>query len=149
LSVTDLEQLDLCYAPPFGSAKDVAVVAGFVAANAWRGTSPGIAPSALVRELAANTPPFLLDVRTQGEVEAGRLQSALNIPVDELREGTAEVPRDRPIVVYCAGGYRSYVAQQILLGSGFASVRNLYGGYRLAQRVLGPQLIEPPTPSRA
>jgi rhodanese-related sulfurtransferase len=88
-------------------------------------------------------------MRPRGEVEASRLQSALNIPVDELRERTAEVPRDRPIVVYCAGGYRSYVAQQTLSGSGFADVRNLYGGYRLAQRVLGPQLIELPTPGKA
>ncbi|MFY9779479.1 MAG: FAD-dependent oxidoreductase [Candidatus Baltobacteraceae bacterium] len=149
LSVEDLERLDLCYAPPFGSAKDVAVVAGFVAANAWRGSSPGITPTALRHELSTGASPFLLDVRTQREVEAGRLQSALNIPVDELRERTSEVPRDRPIVVYCAGGYRSYIAQQILLGSGFAGVRNLYGGYRLAHRVLGPELTEEPAPGGA
>ncbi len=142
-----MERLDLCYAPPFGSAKDVAVVAGFVAANGWRGTSPGISPAALARELAAEAPPFLLDVRTRGEVVADRVRSAVNVPVDELRARTAEVPKDRP-VVYCAGGYRSYVAQQILLGGGFANVRNLYGGYRLAQRVLGPQFVETPAPSR-
>ena len=86
LTVEDLEGLDLCYAPPFGSAKDVVVMAGFVAANAYRGTSPGASPLALMQEQASETPPFLVDVRTRREFEDGHLPEAINIPLDELRD---------------------------------------------------------------
>lgn len=137
LTVEDLEGLDLCYAPPFGSAKDVVVMAGFVAANAYRGTSPGASPLTLLHEHASETPPFLADVRTRREFEDGHLPQAINIPLDELRDRLTEIPRECPVVVQCGTGYRSYVAQQILLNSGWTNVRNLYGGYGLAKRLYG------------
>jgi len=137
LTVEDLEGLDLCYAPPFGSAKDVVVMAGFVAANAYRGTSPGTSPLTLLQERASETPLFLADVRTRREFADGHLPGAINIPLDELRGRLAEIPREGPVVVQCGTGYRSYVAQQILLNSGWCDVRNLYGGYGLAKRVYG------------
>src|SRR5512144_1336286 len=101
MTVEDLEDLDLCYAPPFGSAKDVVVTAGFVAANAYRGTSPGASPLTLREELAREKPPFLADVRTRlladvrtrREFEEGRLPEAINIPLDELRDRLAEIPQ--------------------------------------------------------
>ncbi len=137
MSVEDLEHLDLCYAPPFGSAKDVVVMAGFVAANAFRGTGPGASPLHLREELTRENPPFLADVRTHREFAEGHLPDAVNIPLDGLRDRLAEIPRDRPVVLQCGTGYRSYVAQQILLNSGWADVRNLYGGYGLAKRIFG------------
>lgn len=135
MTVEDLEQLDLCYAPPFGSAKDVAVMAGFVAANAWRGTSPGASPLTVFAEVSGERPPFLVDVRTRREFEEGCLEAAVNIPLDEFRDRLVEIPTDRPVVLQCGTGYRSYVAQQILLNNGWTDVRNLYGGYGLSKRI--------------
>jgi NADPH-dependent 2,4-dienoyl-CoA reductase/sulfur reductase-like enzyme/rhodanese-related sulfurtransferase len=136
MTAEDLEQLDLCYAPPFGSAKDVVIMGGFISANAHRGTSAGISPNALMQELSGVPPPFLVDVRSPSEFKAGQLATAKNIPLPELRARLAEVPTNRRVVVNCATGLRSYVAQQILLNSGWSDVRNLYGGYRLASRIL-------------
>ena len=135
MTVEDLEQLDLCYAPPFGSAKDVTIMAGFVAANAHRGTSAGASPLGVMQEMSTDAPPFLLDVRSEREYEGGCLEAAINIPLDQLRDRLAEIPRDRPVVVQCASGYRSYVAQQILLHHGWKDVRNLYGGFGLSRRI--------------
>ena len=135
MTVEDLEQLDLCYAPPFGSAKDPAILAGFVAANAFRGTAPGIGPLELLAELAGRNPPMAADVRSPREYAGGHLEAAVNIPVDKMRQRIDEVPCDRPVVVYCSVGYRSYVAQQILCNRGRTNVRNLHGGYGLLRRL--------------
>jgi len=144
MTVEDLEHLDLCYAPPFGSAKDVAVMAGFVAANAWRGTSPGASPLSAFDEMSGERPPLLVDVRTRREFDEGCLEGAVNIPLDELRDRLAEIPTDRPVVLQCGTGYRSYVAQQILLNKGWTDVRNLYGGYGLAKRICSMVSGKPP-----
>jgi NADPH-dependent 2,4-dienoyl-CoA reductase/sulfur reductase-like enzyme/rhodanese-related sulfurtransferase len=135
MTVEDLEQLDLCYAPPFGSAKDVTIMAGFVAANAYRGTSPGASPFAVMQEMSTDAPPFLLDVRSEREYEGGCLEAAVNIPLEQLRDRLSEIPRQRPVVVQCASGYRSYLAQQILMHHGWNDVRNLYGGFGLSRRI--------------
>lgn len=135
LAVEDLEHLDLCYAPPFGLAKDVVVLAGFAAANTRRGWMPAITPAELLKELAGPNPPAVLDVRTAKEYTAGHMEGAIHIPIDELRARIDEVPRDRDIVVHCGAGYRSYLAQRILMNRGFAKVRNILGGYGLIQQV--------------
>ncbi|UCG14004.1 MAG: FAD-dependent oxidoreductase [Deltaproteobacteria bacterium] len=135
MTVEDLEQLDLCYAPPFGAAKDIAIMAGFVSSNARRGTSPGISPTLIFDALASDTPPLLIDVRSRREYEKDHLKDAVNIPLSDLRARMGEIPKDRLVVVYCTGGYRSYLAQQILLNLGWKDVRNLYGGYSLASLV--------------
>jgi NADPH-dependent 2,4-dienoyl-CoA reductase/sulfur reductase-like enzyme/rhodanese-related sulfurtransferase len=136
MTLEDLEQLDLCYAPPFGSAKDVVILAGMAAANALRGSGPGITPAVLFEEQGAENPPFLLDVRTEFEFKMEQLPGAVNIPLETLRQRLGEIPKQRPLVTQCNVGYRSYVAQQILLQSGFADVRNLWGGISLAGRLL-------------
>lgn len=132
MSIEDLEQLDLCYAPPFGSAKDVIILSGMVAANTFRDISPSITPEVLFEELRGEGPPFLVDVRTAREYKLGHLPTAKNIPLEELRDRLQEVPKDRPVVTQCNVGYRSYVAQQILRHHGYTQVRNLSGGYALA-----------------
>ncbi|KPK83446.1 MAG: hypothetical protein AMJ81_08275 [Phycisphaerae bacterium SM23_33] len=131
LTVEDLEQLDLCYAPPFGSARDAASLAGLVAANARRGIAPAIGPAQLLQEMEGEHPPIVLDVRTPGEYRRENIPGALNLPVDALRERIQEVPADRPVVLQCNVGYRSYIAQQILRNHGRRNVRNLLGGYVL------------------
>ncbi len=135
MTVEDLELLDLCYAPPFGSAKDAVNLTGMVAANTLRGISPSITPDALFEEQKGEHPPFLIDVRTAFEFKMERLEGAVNIPLEVLRERLDEIPRDRPLVTQCNVGYRSYMAQQILRQRGFEDVRNLLGGFSLAGRL--------------
>ncbi len=136
LRIEDLEQLDLCYAPPVGAARDVAIMLGFAGENARRGLMPSMTPGELFEELAGPNPPAVVDVRTHPEFTLGHVAGALNIPVDDLRDRLQEVPVDRPLVLYCRSGYRSYVAQRILLNRGWTEVRNVQGGYMLVEQTL-------------
>jgi rhodanese-related sulfurtransferase len=136
LTLQDLAELDLAYAPPYSSANDPLNVAAFVGLNDITGFSPLITAAELQSLLAAGSAagseaerPLVLDVRNLGEYEASHLKGALNIPVDELRFRLDEVPRGRPIVVHCRSGFRSHLALRILKQNGFAEVRNLSGGY--------------------
>ncbi len=136
LTLQDLAELDLTYAPPYSSANDPLNVAAFVGLNDITGFSPLITAAELQNLLAADRAagseaqrPLVLDVRNLGEYEASHLKGALNIPVDELRFRLDEVPRGRPIVVHCRSGFRSHLALRILKQNGFAEVRNLSGGY--------------------
>ena len=136
LTLQDLAELDLTYAPPYSSANDPLNVAAFVGLNDITGFSPLITAAELQNLLVADRAagseaqrPLVLDVRNLGEYEAFHLKGALNIPVDELRFRLDEVPRGRPIVVHCRSGFRSHLALRILKQNGFAEVRNLSGGY--------------------
>lgn len=129
-TVDDLTDVDLTYAPPFGSAKDPVVIAAMVAANALHGRTTLITPRQLAAELAAESKPFVLDVRTPREYASGKIDGGINIPLESLRENHAQVPHDRPVVVHCAVGYRGYVAERILKQLGYTNIRNLTGGYR-------------------
>ncbi|MBX7106780.1 MAG: FAD-dependent oxidoreductase, partial [Gemmataceae bacterium] len=126
MTVHDLEEAELCYAPPFGSAKDAVNMAGFVAANLCRGDHPQTPPDECVPKTPAES--FVVDVRTPKEFAAGHVPGAVNIPVDELRGRLAEVPSDRPILVYCQVGQRGYLATRILLQEG-RQVKNISGGF--------------------
>ena len=125
LSVFDLEDLELCYAPPYGSAKDPVNMAGFVAANVLRGDVELWEPE----ELAAPGAGLLVDVRTPEEFARGTIPGAVCAPVDELRDRLDELPRDRELLLFCQVGLRGYVAARLLSQHGF-KVRNLSGGYR-------------------
>jgi NADPH-dependent 2,4-dienoyl-CoA reductase/sulfur reductase-like enzyme/rhodanese-related sulfurtransferase len=126
MSVFDLEEMELCYAPQFGSAKDPVNMAGFVAGGLVRGDHPQID----WENVAAMTEkPFLLDVRTPLEYVNGHIPGAVNIPVDELRGRLSEVPKSRSIVAYCQVGQRGYLATRILMQAGY-TVSNLGGGYK-------------------
>jgi NADPH-dependent 2,4-dienoyl-CoA reductase/sulfur reductase-like enzyme/rhodanese-related sulfurtransferase len=128
MTVEDLEGLDLAYAPPYSSAKDPVIVAGFVAANEWRGEIEVVTAIGLAREVDGGKPVRLLDVRDPEEYEAGHIPGALLAPLDKLRASLDSIRRDGPITVYCGGGYRSYHACKILEHHGH-KVRNLSGGY--------------------
>ncbi len=124
LTVFDLEETELAYAPPFGAAKDPVNMAGFVAAGLLRGDHPQIG----ALDLAVGER-VLLDVRTEAEFAAGHIPGALNVPLDELRGRLDELPHDRPLAVYCQVGQRGYLATRILLQAGFDAA-NLSGGYK-------------------
>ena len=125
MTVDDLEGLDLAYSPPFGSANDPVNMAGFVAGHIARGDIATVAP-----EKWQPGGEFLLDVRDRDEVEElGMLDGAVNIPLAELRDRLAEVPKDRKVIAYCMKGQRGYLATCLLKGSGFEKVANLRGGF--------------------
>jgi NADPH-dependent 2,4-dienoyl-CoA reductase/sulfur reductase-like enzyme/rhodanese-related sulfurtransferase len=128
MSVFDLEEMELAYAPQFGSAKDPVNMAGFVAAGLLRGEHPQ-ANVDDVLALPEAERPLLLDVRTPTEFAAGHIPGAKNLPVDELRTRLEELPRDRTIATYCQVGQRGYLATRILVQRGYHAV-NLGGGYR-------------------
>lgn len=136
MTVFDLEEMELAYAPQFGSAKDPINMAGFVASGLLRGDHPQFDVDAVLAAPAAERP-LLLDVRTPKEYLSGHLPGAVNIPVDELRSRLDEIPRERNIATYCQVGQRGYLATRILMQAGF-SVSNIGGGfntYKLFQPV--------------
>jgi NADPH-dependent 2,4-dienoyl-CoA reductase/sulfur reductase-like enzyme/rhodanese-related sulfurtransferase len=128
MTVFDLEEMELAYAPQFGSAKDPINMLGFVAGGLLRGDHPQIDIDAILTTGHAEQP-FLLDVRTPQEFASGHIPGAVNVPVDDLRSRLAELPRDRKIAAYCQVGQRGYLATRILLQAGY-SAENVSGGYK-------------------
>jgi NADPH-dependent 2,4-dienoyl-CoA reductase/sulfur reductase-like enzyme/rhodanese-related sulfurtransferase len=128
LTVYDLEEMELAYAPQFGSAKDPVNMAGFVAGGLLRGDHPQVDVEAILASPEGDRP-LLLDVRTTEEFSRGHLPSAVNIPVDDLRARMNELPRDRMIAAYCQVGQRGYLATRILSQAGFQAA-NVGGGYK-------------------
>lgn len=126
LTVYDLEELELAYAPPYSSAKDPVNMAGFVASNILKGDMKVVYFDE-VDNLDRNEY-FILDVRTPLEFEAGHIKDAVNIPVDSLRGEISYVPKDKKIIAYCKVGLRGYIACRILMQNGFDAY-NLSGGY--------------------
>ncbi len=136
LTVYDLEDVELCYAPQYGAAKDPVNVAGFVASNMLRGDMPAASwtEALAVHGDAAPRPTRLLDVRSRAEYELDHVPGAINIPLEELRQRHAELPRDGTLLLYCEAGQRAYFATRLLLQHGYA-VRNLPGGIQTYRMV--------------
>lgn len=128
MTVYDLEELELAYAPPFSSAKDPVNMAGFVGANILKGDVKVIHWHDIKNLDPAGT--FLLDVRTPLEFGKGSIPGAVNIPLDELRPRLAEIPAEKEIIIYCQIGLRAYIAARILTQRGYRAV-NLSGGYNI------------------
>lgn len=129
LTVYDLEELELAYAPPYSSAKDPVNMAGFTAANILKGDMKVMHWDEMDR---LREDYFILDVRTEVEFEAGHIKGAVNIPVDDLRKRINELPRNKKIFEYCKVGLRGYIAYRILVQNGFEAY-NLSGGYDIYQ----------------
>ncbi|RTL46124.1 MAG: CoA-disulfide reductase [Candidatus Melainabacteria bacterium] len=127
MTIRDLAELELAYAPPFGSAKDPINLAGMVGTNIldglvvqvdWRQAAKALNDSNFV----------LVDVRTDAERKRGFIQNSIHIPLPELRNRVSEIPKDKQIITYCQSGQRSYMAYRTLKQMGF-DVKNLAGGY--------------------
>ena len=123
-TVRDLAEVELCYAPPFNSAKSPVNMLGFIASNVLDGLMDVTCPEDVKEE------DFVLDVRTPQEYAAGHIAGSVNIPLDELRERLGELPKDTAITVTCVVGLRGYIAARILAGHGFKAL-DLTGGYRM------------------
>ena len=128
-TIYDLEESELCYAPPFGSAKDPVNFAGMVAADILRGDMP-------LSQWDSTDHNFLLDVRNPQELAVETVPGAVNIPLPQLRARLGELPRDQEILVICRSGQRAYYATRILLQNGFKA-RTLAGG------MLSRSMLEP------
>ncbi|RJX75442.1 CoA-disulfide reductase [Vibrio sinensis] len=127
MTVEQLQHLELTYAPPFGSAKDVINQAAFVANNIIKGD---LTPIHFDDIDTLNDNQLLLDVRNPGELEnGGFIEGTINIPVDQLRHRMNELPKDKEIVIYCQVGLRGNVAYRQLINNGYKA-RNLIGGFR-------------------
>ncbi len=137
--ITDLTTLELCYAPPFGSAKDPVNMLGFVAENIVSGKLKQFFWHD-VENLPRDGSVFLLDTRTPFEVMGGKIDGFVNIPLDELRWRLDEIPKDRPVYVHCHSGLRSYLACRILTGNGY-DCYNLAGGWRLYESVINERTV--------
>jgi NADPH-dependent 2,4-dienoyl-CoA reductase/sulfur reductase-like enzyme/rhodanese-related sulfurtransferase len=128
MTVFDLEELELAYAPPYSSAKDPINIAGFVASNMLK-RDVEMAQWHELPELRKNHA-VLLDLRSAKEIEsAGKIPGAVHIPLDQLRASLKDLDRNKLYVPYCAVGMRGYLAHRILVQNGFTS-KNLSGGYR-------------------
>lgn len=137
--VTDLAELELCYAPPYSSAKDPVNMAGFVAENIISGKVKQFFWHD-VENLPRDGSVTLLDVRTATERARGHIDGFMHIPLDSLRERINELPKDKPVYVHCNSGLRSYIACRILAGNGF-DCYNLAGGWRLYESVMNERTV--------
>ncbi|MGM9860665.1 MAG: DsrE/DsrF/DrsH-like family protein [Muribaculaceae bacterium] len=127
-TVESLTRIEHAYAPPFSSAKDPVAIAGYVACNILSGK---MAPLYWRDMKDADTDKvMLIDVRTPDEFALGSIPGAVNLPLDDLRQHLAQIPKDRPLWLFCGVGLRGYLASNILKGHGFTDVRNLIGGLK-------------------
>lgn len=127
-TIDELISFEHAYAPPYSSAKDPVNMAGFVAENILLKRLHIFYWNELTNIKSTD---ILLDVRRKDEFDAGKIEHAINVPVDELRSRLDEIPKDKNIFIYCEAGLRGYLAQRILVQSGFKNVSNLSGGYQL------------------
>jgi len=126
MTVFDLTELELAYAPQYGTGKDAINIAGYVASNILEGDVRVFHVEEM--DQLRRQGGFLLDVRTEGEYRRGHIEGAAHIQLDELRDRLHELPRDQLLLVYCLTGLRSYLACRILAQHGFRTA-NLSGGY--------------------
>ena len=140
LTIFDLPELELTYAPPFGSAKDPVNMIGYAAMNIAEGISQNIQWHQLEEELAAGK--ILLDVRNPAELPSGQFMDFLHIPLDQLRDRIDELEPAKEYIVSCHSGLRSYIAERLLKEMGF-TVKNLDGAYSLYKMALPEKIVVP------
>lgn len=139
MKATDLNELDLAYAPPYSSAKDPVNMAGFMIENIASGQLKQFHLED-INDLPLDGSVTLLDTRTEGEFSRGHVTGFINIPVDQLRENLNKLPKDKPVYVMCQSGLRSYIACCILKGEGYDAY-NFSGGYRFYDAVVNDRKL--------
>lgn len=138
MTAYDLTELELCYAPPFGSAKDPVNFVGYVIENTLTGKVKNFFWND-VEKLPRDGSVTLLDVRTPSEREVGHIPGFIHIPLDELRQRAGELPQDKPVYIHCHSGLRSYLACRMLTGLGY-DCYNLSGGWRFYEIAVNDKL---------
>lgn len=132
MTVDDLSELDLAYAPPFNSANDPVNIAAFVAQNAMSGYSPSVTPSEALQRIG-DEGGVVLDVRTVGERAKAPLSGAVHIPADEVRDRLDEVPKGGPLFLLSKDGFLGHTTMQTLKANGWTDVLSIGGGYAAAR----------------
>lgn len=138
MTAYDLTELELCYAPPFGSAKDPVNFVGYMIENTLTGKVKNFFWND-VEKLPRDGSVTLLDVRTPSEREVGHIPGFIHIPLDELRQRAGELPQDKPVYIHCHSGLRSYLACRMLTGLGY-DCYNLSGGWRFYEIAVNDKL---------
>jgi NADPH-dependent 2,4-dienoyl-CoA reductase/sulfur reductase-like enzyme/rhodanese-related sulfurtransferase len=129
MSLEDLLQLDLAYAPPYSAARDPVIIAGAVGQNYYQGDWDPITPHELKEKMDSGEDLTLIDVRTKLELaKRGPLAGAIHVPIDLLRRELRKLDPDRETILYCAQGLRSYLGNRILAMNGFKRAKTLSGG---------------------
>lgn len=123
----DLKELELCYAPPFSTAKDVVNYAALAGLNLLNGEYEQVNLSD-VRELVLSGA-YIIDVREKEAYEASHIKGAVNIPMSEIRNRLSEIPTDKPVYVHCRTSWYSYYVIQALKGNGFRNIKNIQGSF--------------------
>lgn len=141
LKVQDLQEIEITYAPPYNSAKDLVNIAGYAAENILSRDLKVINYDEF-NDFVKENNAVVLDVRTPQEHGRGNIENSVNINVDELRERINELDKDQTYVIYCQVGLRGYLANRILRNNGFNNVVNLQGGYNLWSRVHAEKKLE-------
>lgn len=136
LTVDDLAEVDLAYAPPYSSANDPVNLLGFIAQNAISGYSPTISAKklfALMKEaLETQKHITILDVRNRGEFEAGHIKGSSNIPLDEIEDNLDSIPKSETLYLLCRSGFRAHVALRKFAAMGIKAI-NVTGGFLAVQ----------------
>lgn len=126
-TLEDLKDLELCYAPPFGTARDVVNFAALVGLNILHSVYKQVHVTK-VRDLVEKGA-YIIDVRDKDEFEKGHLINAINIPLGEIRDRIDEIPRDRTVYLHCRSSQRSYNVVMVLQNLGFENVYNISGSF--------------------
>lgn len=129
MTVDDLAELELSYAPPYSSAKDPVNIAGYVGSNFRKGLCRFIHWDEINGLDKTNS--LLVDVRPAVLYNMGTIDGAINIPLEELRNRISEIPKDKEVVLFCQVGLNAYLAYRILAQHGYQNIRNLSGGYKI------------------
>ena len=127
--IQELLDSELCYAPPYSSAKDPVNILGMCADNVLR----GFFKPAFYEDIEGS---YLIDVRAKEMFESGTIKGAVNIPVGIIRQRLGEIPKDKKVVLFCNTGHTSYVAARILEQYGFSNIYSLTGGIALYFEIL-------------
>jgi rhodanese-related sulfurtransferase len=136
MTLEDLSELDLAYAPPYNSANDPVNIAAFIGLNHITEFSPLKTPSEILNDLK-NDDGIILDVRTLGEQSKAVLQGVLQIPADEIRDRIDEIPKEKIIFLLSKDGFLGHTTLQILKANGWTRVYNIAGGYLAARWIDG------------
>jgi rhodanese-related sulfurtransferase len=128
MTITQISNLDLCYAPPYAPAMDNIIVAANIIRNKLDALMEGICVKELMSLINTEKAPILLDVRNLSELEKVKIKGAVNIPLGQLRKRTTELDPKKPIAVFCKISLRGYEAALILKNAGFKDVKVIDGG---------------------
>ena len=133
LTVSDLADIDFAYSPPIGTANDAMNMAAFTAENKMSGFSPSVTATELDNFLEGKNPVFV-DVRDVFAFKKSHIENAIHIPLELLSQQIANIPANRPVIMYDETGKKGHQALRMLLGAGFTNVTNISGGQTSLQR---------------